>query len=98
MLNWRTITPTTSAAFLVKGTELSFAIVPHTRCRFGISEVRTVLRTANGQDYDRQYCVRDAAAVSDVEVKDGKRPPVVATFDSDLDAIKFCLEMAEHDP
>lgn len=42
--------------------------------------------------HDRHYYVRDAATVSDAQVRDGVRPSVVFRSD-DLDgAIRFCQE------
>lgn len=88
MLGWRTVTPSSSPMFLVRGTELSVAIVPGTLSRFQICEVRTLTRSEDGWDYDREYCLRDAHTVSDQDVRDGRRPAIVhraATLDEALD-------------
>lgn len=90
MLNWRTITPAHDPRFLTKGTELSFAIVPLTAHRFGISEVRSYTREGNALECDRIYCVRDAAAVNDADVRAGMRPPIVGRFASEDEALAFC--------
>lgn len=71
VLNWRTVTPSNSPRYLVSGTELSVAFA----CghRFAIYEIRC--RDAEGQA-DRYYVVRDAEAISDADLKAGKRPPI----------------------
>jgi len=66
MLKWRTVTHSNDARFLIKGTELSVAVVPGTRSRFQLCEVRS--RDADGHP-DRVYMVRDAHAVTDAQVK-----------------------------
>lgn len=81
-LKWRTVTHSQDARFLVKGTELSVAIVPDTLSRFQICEIRSYY--ADGQP-DRVYMVRDAHAVTDDQLRAGVRPPVVERF-MDLDA------------
>lgn len=94
MLHWRTITPAHDDRFLVKGAELSCAIVPHTGHRFALCE----LRTYTADDYDREYAVRDAHAVSDADIHEGRRPPIVARF-ADIDAaLAWCSqEIAQSD-
>jgi hypothetical protein len=77
-LNWQTIIPSSDRRFTVKGHELNMAIVPGTFSRFAIYEVRSL-------DEDRSlnvtYWLRDAGKVTDDEVADGKRPPIVARND-----------------
>ena len=80
-LLWRTLASCNDPDLFVKGKELAQAIVPDTRSRFALVEVRTF----DGQHSGVRYSVRDAATVSDVEVREGKRPKQVASFD-DLDA------------
>jgi hypothetical protein len=84
-LRWRTITPSTSPEFLVKGTKLSCALAGR-HSRFKITEVRCY-----GADgfADRRFTVADAEAVSDADVRGGKSPPVVARFDGLDEAILF---------
>lgn len=82
MLNWRTITPAHDPKFLVRGTELSVAIVPGHHSRFQICEIRTYIRLDNGYECDREYAIRDADKVSDQDVREGKRPPIVGRFAS----------------
>lgn len=91
MLEWRTITPCTSPLFMRKGTELSCAVVPNTLHRFVICEVRTIARVGEGLEYDRQYCVRDAAHCTDADIRAGKRAPIVASFDCDSKALEYCF-------
>lgn len=90
MLNWRTVTNSRDAKFMVRGTELSVAIVPDTLHRFQLCEIRTVIRGDEGIEYDREYHVRDAHSVSDAEVRDKVRPRVVAKFASEAEALQFC--------
>jgi hypothetical protein len=86
MLNWRTITSSTSPKFLVKGTELATAQYgPHGL--FQLCEVRTL--GADGFP-DVRYVVRNALTVTDAEVREGIRSRIVhhaATLD---DAIAYC--------
>ncbi len=86
MLNWRTVTPSSSPRFLVKGTEIACALAGQFS-RFQIVEVRT--READGYA-GTAYSVRDADTVTDAQVKDGMRPKPVF-FSSSLDeAVAFC--------
>lgn len=88
-LNWRSVTPSTDRKFMVKGTELSVAIVPGTLSRFQLCEIRSY--DAAGEA-DRVYQVRDAATVNDDEIKRGIRPRVVATVATIDEAVKYCNE------
>ena len=88
MLNWRTVTHSQSSKFLVKGTELSNAIVPGTSSRFQLCEIRSYDADKNA---DRRYAVRDAATVSDEDVRNGVRPRIVKWFDDDRAAQEWCL-------
>lgn len=72
-LEWRSLVPTTSSSFLVKGTELSCAVVPGTGWRFMLYEVRCY---GPDREPDRRYRLRDAASVCDADVREGKRPGV----------------------
>jgi hypothetical protein len=72
---------------MVKGQELSVAIVPDCLSRFAISEVRVY----NPDGFpDRAYAVRDASSVSDAEVRAGKRSRVVARFPDEAAAVAYC--------
>jgi hypothetical protein len=90
-LSWRTVTHSQSDRFLVAGTELSKAIVPGTLSRFQLCEIRTYDR---GEDFPhgRRYAIRDAATVSDADVREGKRPAIVASFRDELAALEWCAE------
>lgn len=87
MLNWRNVTPSNSPKFLVKGTELNAALCGPLS-RFQICELRAY--DAEGCA-DRSYVVRDAQTVNDADIREGKRPAVVAHFADEYDAISFCL-------
>jgi hypothetical protein len=85
LLNWRTVTPSNDRAHLVRGTELESAIPEGFRSRFAVYSIRTVERDTAFtfevvHQYDRRYVVRDAETVSDADVKDGKRPAIIAQF------------------
>jgi hypothetical protein len=95
VIAWRSITPSTHSAFMVKGTELSFGIVPDTCHRFGISEVRAFVMEGGELVPDRLYHVRDAQSVTDEEVRNRVRPRIVATFSSDLEALAYCASIIE---
>lgn len=89
MLNWKS-TNYDQSKFFHKGTELAVALCGG-YSRFQICETR-IMTNDTEYPYDLDYRVRDAATVSDAEVREGKRPEVVASF-SDLDeAIAFCME------
>lgn len=88
-LNWQNVTPSNSPKFLVRGTELNRAIVPGTLSRFQVCELRTVSRSTEGLDYDREYVLRDAATVTLEQVAAASRPAIVGRFptlDAALDA------------
>lgn len=89
MLTWRTVTHSQSPQFLVRGTELSRAIVPGTLSRFQICEMRTYDRT-DSFPHGREYVIRDAATVSDSQVREGKRPAVVSRHADELAALEWC--------
>lgn len=84
-LNWRAVAGSRHPQFLVKGTELSNALCGR-NSRFQICEIR--FRDAEGYP-DCWYAVRDAEAVSDAEVKAGKRPPIVSRFRGLDEALEF---------
>lgn len=90
MLNWRTVTPSNSPKFLVRGTELSNAIVPNTNYRFMICEIRTW----DGHDADRTYHVRDAATVNDEDIRMGIRPRMVFKSDDLHECLDYCRRNA----
>lgn len=78
MLNWTSLVSSRDQKFLVKGTELACAIVPNHHSRFALYEVRRYVTGDNGKWWsDVGYRIRDAATVSDADLKNGKRPRVV---------------------
>jgi hypothetical protein len=87
-LNWRSL-PYDPAKFLVKGTEIAQAIVPGTLSRFAIVETRAL-------DASRMpalvYRLRDAATVSDAQVKVGERPHIVGVYAEPDQAVAAALE------
>jgi hypothetical protein len=85
---WRNVTPSNDPKFLVSGTELNNRIVPGTRSRYQLCEVRSYDREA--RTHDRRYAVRDAATVTDADIREGKRPAIVAWFDFEDSALNFC--------
>lgn len=89
VLNWRTVTPSLDRQSMVKGTVLECVSAGKNR-RFLVESVRTYDADRNADAY---YRVRDAEKVSDADVRQGKRSPVVFTSDS-LDA---CLAFVNHD-
>lgn len=76
-LNWRSLCHSYESRYLVNGTELGVALCGP-QSRFAVYEIRC--RGADGFP-DRRYVVRDAAKISDADVKAGKRPPIVAQTD-----------------
>lgn len=87
-LNWRSVVRPRDSRFLVKGTELATAVVPNSNHRFVLCELRSY---PDGYDApDREYAVRDAAAVTDAQVRDRVRPPIVARFPCEADALAWC--------
>lgn len=84
-LNWHTVTGSNSPKFMVKGTILATALCGQ-NSRYKLSEIRCY--DAEGHA-DRRYTVADAEAISDVEVKAGKRPPMVARFNDYSEALEF---------
>lgn len=90
-LEWRTVTHSQSDKFLVRGTEITNAIVPGTLSRFQICEIRTYDR-GDPFPHGRKYAIRDAATVSDAQVRDGKRPEIVHWAKDELAALEWCAE------
>jgi hypothetical protein len=91
LLNWRTVTHSQSDRFLVSGSELSVALVPGTLSRFQLCEIRTYDR-GEAFPHGRRYAIRDAATVSDADVREGKRPAIVKWFADELAALEWCAE------
>jgi hypothetical protein len=91
-LNWRTVTNERDSRFMVKGTELSRAIIPGFNSRFMLYDVRCYVWCDASQrnEADRTYCIRDAATVSDEQVRDGVRPAIVWRGESEEEAILWC--------
>ena len=91
MLYWRT-TNYDRSRFLVDGTELATAIVPGTLSRYQLCEIRC---RGKGGHPDRRIAVRDAATVSDEDVRNGKRPRIAAWFDTVDEAIERIVEVTQ---
>lgn len=89
-LRWRTVTGERDSRFLVRGTELATAVVPNCSHRFVLCEHRVVGRDDMGATFDREYRVRDAHGVSDAQVRERVRPPIVARFDTEAEALAWC--------
>ena len=64
---------------MVEGTELNVTVCGHLS-RFQICEIRHWIRNGKEQEADRIYFVRDASTVTLEQVREGKRPNVVARF------------------
>jgi hypothetical protein len=86
MLNWRPLVTSYDRGYMVKGTELSQAIVPDTLSRFAIVEVRTYDADRNS---DVTFRIRDAATVTDEQVRNGERPAIVFRGSLD-DCLRYC--------
>lgn len=71
--------------FLVKGTELSQALCGPNK-RYALIEVRCYDKDNHA---DRFYRIRDAATVSDEDVKSGKRPKIVFETEHYNAALKY---------
>ena len=91
-LNWQPLTPSNSPKFMVKGTELNQAVCRLHNSRYAIVEVRTY--DVNRQA-DRGYSIRDAATISDEDIKNGKRPKQIAFFHYEDDAIDFIKSLKD---
>lgn len=85
-MDWRTITTSRSPKFLVKGTELADALYGPNN-RFLIVETRALDEEGHPTVV---YRVRDAATVSDWDIKNGNYSRVVATLDTLEDATDYC--------
>ena len=88
-LHWRSITPSTSPRFLVRGTDLSVALFG--RCsRYAVYEVRCYNAEGNA---DREYVIRDAEALSGEDLRNGKRALIVERT-RDYDELLRAVEKA----
>lgn len=85
---WRNVTPSNNPKYLVSGTELNNMIVPGLHSRYQLCEIRSYDRAT--QSHDRRYAVRDAATVTDEQVREGKRSQIVAWFDYEDQALAYC--------
>jgi hypothetical protein len=101
--DWRTICPSTNAAHLVRGTELEVSIPAGFLSRFAIYSVRRMewvsdptLPAGGIWAHDVSYRVRDAATISDAEVKAGVRPKIVGEFKTLEEAEAFMLQRVEY--
>lgn len=88
LLSWQPL-PYRQDRFFVRGTELAVAIVPGTLSRFAVYETRGAPDA--GQPGDVFYAVRDAATVSDDDVRNGRRPAIVARFPEPDAAVAWAL-------
>lgn len=84
---WRNVTPSNDSRFMVQGTELNNMIVPGLHARYQLCEIRSY--DAKRMP-DRRYAVRDAATVTDEQVREGKRSQIVAWFDYEDQALAYC--------
>lgn len=75
--------------FFVVGTELAVAFVPDTQKRFAVYETRALADHAGMPVFF--YAVRDAETVSDDDIRDGKRPAIVARFDEPNAAAEWAI-------
>ena len=89
----RSLTPCSSPKFNVKGTELSVALFGR-NSRFAAYEVRTYDADRNA---DRCYVIRDAERLSDADLKEGKRPPIVGRTD-DYDRLLAFVAESQQEP
>lgn len=86
-MNWETVTPSGSRMFMVKGSELSTALVPGYHSRFQVCEHRCYDAKLMP---DRYYLLRDAHTVTDKEVANKIRSKAIGRYDNLEDAIKAC--------
>ena len=91
-LNWQSLTPSNSPKLMVKGAELNQAVCRLHNSRYAIVEVRIYDINRHA---DTGYSIRDAATVSDAEVKAGKRPKQIAYFNYEDDAINFIKSLKD---
>lgn len=94
MLDWHTITAGNDPKRWVKGCELESCIPSGFLSRFRIVSVRIYDADRNA---DVRYSVRDAATVTDAEVKAGKAPRSVGEFPTLEDALT-AIEPHRHNP
>lgn len=73
-LNWQAVTDHRDPKWSVKGTRLAQAVYGW-KSRFAIVEIRAI-------DFGVRYGVSDADTVSDADVKAGKRPDIIKTYDT----------------
>lgn len=85
-MHWNTIISSSHSKFMVRGTELSNAIVPMTMHRFQVCEIRTW----DGDESDRTYHVRDAETITDAEIRDGVRPSIVFRHNDLDECVRWC--------
>lgn len=87
-LRWRTLVRERDSRFLTKGTELANAVVPNSLHRFVLCELRAYPDGYGAPD--REYAVRDAHGVTDAQVRDGVRPPIVSRHPTEAEALAWC--------
>lgn len=88
MLQWRTLTPSTSRAADIKGAELAAAIIPGALSRFQLIAIRAY--DAERMP-DQVYMVRDADTVTDAQVREGVRPAIVWRGKSEEEGIAWAM-------
>ena len=76
----------------VTGTELNQALVPGCNSRYAVVEMR---RYDAARQADRGYSIRDAATVSDEDVKNGKRPKSIAYFNNEDEMLEYCKKLVD---
>lgn len=84
-LNWQAVTDYRDPKWSVKGTRLAQAVYGW-KSRFAIVEIRTL-------DLGVRYGIADADTVSDADVKAGKRPEIVRSYDT-LDECVAAIDRA----
>lgn len=90
-MDWIIVTDSKNQKYNVKGTVLSYFLCGK-HSRFKVEMVRTLDKN---RDLDVLFRVRDAEAISDAEIREGKVSPVVATFATQEEAMSF-VERNEH--
>ena len=67
--------------------------VPILYCAFSHLMPRTIQRYNSDRQADRGYSIRDAATVSDEDVKNGKKPKQIAYFLFEDEAINYIKQL-----
>lgn len=80
-LEWRSLCSSRDPKYMVKGTRLAQAIVPSTRSRFAIVQIRQINSFV--------YAVTDAETITIKQAMNGENPKTVATFNDEEKAIEY---------